>query len=106
MELNYELTNINNKYMYIYIYSRNNVSHVSYHLYKNEVDFFRRLRDNLHIKNYKDGKLNEVLTYRDECLSISFDLHDGGSIFNIADKDFIRHMCDAIVKEGMNLISD
>ena len=100
MNFNYEITNVDNYYIYLTVYLRNNITTISYHLYKKEIDFFKRLRNNIDNKDYRD--IGDVLSYEDETLLFSFNLHDGGSILNIDDKEFIKHMCDVIISTNIS----
>jgi hypothetical protein len=101
--MNFEISNIDNSYIYLSIYLKNGMSTVSLNLYKEEMDFFIELRKNIHNKNYSNYKEQNVLGYMLENLTISFNLHNGTSIFNIEDKDFIKIMCDHIINMAKDI---
>ena len=101
MDFNYEIDNIDNNHLLLTVYLRNNIATISHHLYKEDIDFFKRLRNNIESKSYEDNR--EVLIYEDETLLFFFDIYDYCTILRIDDKEFIKHMCDAIVEAGKDI---
>ena len=105
--MRYTLYNVDYYYIYLNIYDTDNNVIMGYNLYKEDVQFFLTLKNNLHNKDYTDKKSNEVLNYVDETLLFKFIIDDKPSIFSIDDKDFIKRMCESIITEAikMNIIS-
>jgi len=106
--MNYEVCN-NSDHINLTIYTTDALIIIEYNLYKEDIQFFVRLRNNLHDKKYADQKSTEKLSYINEILTLQFGLSydEGSSLLNIDEKDFIKSMCDAIISQGikMNIIS-
>jgi len=99
--MDYTLYNVNNSYLYLEV--DDGYDTMGCNLYKDSIQFFVRLKNNLHNKNYKDRGSNEGLSYADETLVFKFVLVYGYNIYNIRDKDFIKQICEDIISEAIKL---